>query len=113
VKGQGPTPPNLVLREQPLHRAIRLIPNDERKMLGRAGMLAHPYMLGPNGQSNGCVSFRDYPAFLNASLKGEVDSLACRALDSLVVVDHLEGEPASSAALGWLPNFIRKFFIPS
>ncbi len=23
-------------------------------------------MLGPNGDSNGCVSFRDYYAFLNA-----------------------------------------------
>jgi hypothetical protein len=35
-------------------------------MFGRDGLLAHPYMLGPNGQSNGCVSFSDYPAFLDA-----------------------------------------------
>jgi hypothetical protein len=50
-------------------------------MFGRDGMLAHSYMLGPNGQSNGCVSFKDYPAFLRAYLKGEVDRL--------VVVPHL------------------------
>src|SRR5436190_12970779 len=110
VKGRGPTPPNvyrLVLREQLFHgvRAIRLVPVDESKMRGRAGMLAHPYMLGPNGQSNGCVSFRDYPAFLNAFLRGEVDSL--------VVVDRREAEPSSSAGLRWLPDFIRKLFTPS
>jgi len=80
TKGQGPTPPNvynLALRERLFHgvRAIRLIPVDDHKMFGRDGMLAHSYMLGPSGQSNGCVSFRNYPAFLNAFLKGEVDRL--------------------------------------
>jgi Protein of unknown function (DUF2778) len=35
-------------------------------------VLAHTYMLGPNGQSNGCVSFSNYPEFLNAFRKGEV-----------------------------------------
>ena len=69
VRMRGPTPPNvydLTLRAQPFHgvRAIRLNPVDDGKMFGRAGMLAHTYMLGPNGQSNGCVSFRDYPKFL-------------------------------------------------
>ncbi len=110
VKGRGPTPPNvyrLVLREQLFHgvRAIRLVPVNEQKMFGRAGMLAHPYMLGRNGQSNGCVSFQDYPAFLNAFLKGEVDSL--------VVVEHLERNPIANAGLGWLPDFIRKLLTPS
>jgi hypothetical protein len=86
TKGQGPTPPNvynLALRERLFHgvRAIRLIPVDDHKMFGRDGILAHSYMLGPNGQSNGCVSFHNYPAFLNAFLKGEVDRL--------VVVEHL------------------------
>ncbi len=109
-KRWGPTPPNvyrLVLREQLFHgvRAIRLVPVDERKMFGRAGMLAHSYMLGPDGRSNGCVSFQDYPAFLNAFLRGEVDRL--------VVVDHLEGQPTANAGLGWLPDFIRKFLTPS
>ena len=80
VRMRGPTPPNiyeLTLREQPFHgvRAIRLNPVDDGKMFGRDGMLAHTYMLGPNGQSNGCVSFRDYQKFLDAYLRGEVDRL--------------------------------------
>jgi hypothetical protein len=81
VRMRGPTPPNvydLTLRAEIFHgvRAIRLNPIDQGKMFGRAGMLAHTYMLGPNGQSNGCVSFRDYPKFLQAFLSGEVDRLA-------------------------------------
>jgi hypothetical protein len=77
---RGPTPPNvyaLTLREKLFHgvRAIRLTPIDESKMHGRDGMLAHTYMLGPNGQSNGCVSFRDYQAFLRAFLRGEITRL--------------------------------------
>lgn len=80
VRMRGPTPPNvynLTLREELFHgvRAIRLNPVDDDKMFGRTGMLAHTYMLGPNGQSNGCVSFRDYPKFLQAFLSGEVDRL--------------------------------------
>ena len=77
---RGPTPPNiynLQLREQPFHgvRALRLIPVDDQKTLGRTGLLAHSFMLGPNGQSNGCVSFRDYDAFLHAYTKHQVKRL--------------------------------------
>ena len=80
LRMRGPTPPNvydLTLRARPFHgvRAIRLNPVDDDKMFGRAGMLAHTYMLGPNGQSNGCVSFKDYQKFLNAYLRGDVDRL--------------------------------------
>ena len=80
VRMLGPTPPNvydLTLRAQPFHgvQAIRLNPLDDDQMFGRAGMLAHNYMLGPNGQSNGCVSFRDYQKFLNAYLRGDIDRL--------------------------------------
>jgi hypothetical protein len=80
TKMRGPTPPNiydLSLREQLFHgvRAIRLTPVDEDKMFGRAGMLAHTYMLGPDGDSNGCVSFKDYEVFLQAYLRGDVDRL--------------------------------------
>jgi hypothetical protein len=39
---------------------------------GRAGLLTHSYLLGPNGQSNGCVSFKDYDAFLRAYKDGKV-----------------------------------------
>jgi hypothetical protein len=42
---------------------------------GRSGLLAHTYMLGPNGDSNGCVSFRDYDAFLQAYRNGKVKRL--------------------------------------
>jgi len=94
VRMRGPTPPNvyeLTLREQPFHgvRAIRLNPADDGKMFGRDGMLAHTYMLGPNGQSNGCVSFRDYQKFLNAYLRGEIDRL--------VVVANLGTKPSLTA----------------
>ena len=80
VKMHGATPPNvyeLTLREALFHgvRAIRLNPVDEGRMYGRAGILAHTYMLGPNGQSNGCVSFKDYNKFLQAFLRGEVDRM--------------------------------------
>jgi hypothetical protein len=80
VRMRGPTPPNvyeLTMREELFHgvRAIRLNPVDNKKMFGRDGMLAHTYMLGPNGQSNGCVSFKNYDKFLQAFLKGEVDRL--------------------------------------
>ena len=100
TKMQGPTPPNvynLTLRERFFHgvRAVRLVPTDDGKMFGRDGILAHSYMLGPSGQSNGCVSFRNYPAFLNAFLKGEVKRL--------VVVEHLAtttGAKASPASGG-------------
>jgi Protein of unknown function (DUF2778) len=93
-KNKGPTPPNvydLVLRSEPFHgvRAIRLNPVGEGNMFGRDGMLAHTYMLGPSGQSFGCVSFRDYHAFLQAFLEGEVNRL--------VVVPHL-GASVSRAA---------------
>jgi hypothetical protein len=96
AKMRGPTPPNvyaLTLREQLFHgvRAIRLTPVDERKMFGRDGMLAHTYMLGPNGQSNGCVSFRNYDAFLQAFLDGEVNRM--------VVVPRLDAKTRTALSL--------------
>lgn len=77
----GATPPNvydLQLREELFHgvRALRLIPQDERKLFGRAGLLAHTFMLGPNGDSNGCVSIRNYDAFLQAYLDHKIKRLA-------------------------------------
>lgn len=80
IRRRGVTPPNtydLSLREHLFHgvRAIRLTPVDDDKMFGRDGMLAHTYMLGPDGDSNGCVSFKDYSVFLQAYLKGDIDRL--------------------------------------
>ena len=80
AKNRGVTPPDvydLQLREAPFHgvRALRLIPVDEAKVFGRSGLLAHSFMLGPNGDSNGCVSFRNYDAFLQAYLNHEIKRL--------------------------------------
>jgi hypothetical protein len=80
VRMRGATPPNLyelTPREQLFHgvEALRLNPIGGGTY-GRAGLLAHTYMLGPNGDSNGCVSFRDYDAFLRAYKNGEVKRLA-------------------------------------
>jgi hypothetical protein len=77
VKGRGPTPPNvynLRMREALFHgvAAIRMLPENEKMMFGRDGILTHSYLRGPSGQSAGCVSFRDYPRFLKAFQRGEV-----------------------------------------
>ena len=80
VKDRGSTPPHvyeLALREGLFHgvQAIRLKPVGGGTMFGRDGILAHPYIMSSNGQSNGCVAFKDYPYFLHAYLSGEVDRL--------------------------------------
>jgi hypothetical protein len=81
-KDRGATPPHLydlTMREGLFHgvQALRLNPiGGENSIFGRAGLLAHPYMLGPTGDSNGCVSFKDYDAFLQAFQNGKVKRLA-------------------------------------
>ena len=78
---RGATPPGtyaLTEREALFHgvRAIRLNPvGGPAAIHGRVGLLAHTYMLGPSGASNGCVSFRDYNRFLQSYLRGEVQRL--------------------------------------
>ena len=77
---RGATPPNvydLQPREQLFHgvRALRLNPTGGTTY-GRAGLLAHTFMLGPRGDSNGCVVFRNYQAFLAAYESGQVKRLA-------------------------------------
>jgi len=93
-KSKGVTPPNvyaLSLRTPLFHgvQAIRLTPVGDGKMYGRDGMLAHTYMLGPNGQSNGCVSFKDYPRFLQAFLDGKVKRM--------IVMTDTNAQPARVA----------------
>ena len=81
VRMRGATPPGTYVlseREQLFHgvRAIRLTPvGGAEAVYGRVGLLAHTFMLGPNGASNGCVSFRDYNRFLTAYLNGEIRQL--------------------------------------
>ena len=75
-RNQGATPPHLYslsLREELFHgvQALRLTPvGGSASIFGRDGILAHSYMLGPNGDSNGCVSFKNYDAFLQAFRAG-------------------------------------------
>jgi hypothetical protein len=84
----GATPPNvydLKPRERLFHGvpALRMTPVGESDTLGRSGLLVHSYMLGPNGDSNGCVSIREYDRFLQAYRSGVVKRL--------VVVPSLNG----------------------
>jgi hypothetical protein len=82
VRMHGATPPHvydLEPREALFHGvpALRLKPvGGEEAIFGRSGLLAHTYMLGPNGDSNGCVSFKDYYAFLNAYRNQGIKRLA-------------------------------------
>jgi hypothetical protein len=82
VRMHGATPPHiyeLTPREALFHGvpALRMNPiGGEDAIFGRSGLLAHTYMLGPNGDSNGCVSFRDYDAFLNAYRNQGIKRLA-------------------------------------
>jgi hypothetical protein len=76
----GATPPNvydLKPREKLFHgvAALRMTPVGENEMHGRTGLLVHSYLLGPNGDSNGCVSIKDYDRFLAAYRNGEVKRL--------------------------------------
>ena len=89
----GATPPavyELKPREQLFHgvQALRMQPV-EGSALGRTGLLVHSYMLGPDGDSNGCVSIRDYDRFLAAYQKGDFRRLA--------VVTNLAGPARQSS----------------
>jgi hypothetical protein len=81
IRMQGATPPHvydLKLRESLFHgvQALRLLPvGGNENIFRRDGILAHTYMLGPNGDSNGCVSFKNYDAFLRAFRNDEIKQL--------------------------------------
>ncbi|HYI30947.1 MAG TPA: tlde1 domain-containing protein [Bradyrhizobium sp.] len=85
VRMQGVTPPHiydLKPREALFHGvpALRLTPiGGQDKIFNRDGLLAHTYMLGSGGDSNGCISFKDYYAFLDAYRKGGIRRIAVLA----------------------------------
>jgi Protein of unknown function (DUF2778) len=54
---------------------VRMIPTEGSDVSGRSGLLVHSFMLGPKGDSNGCVSIRDYDRFLKAYNDGEINRL--------------------------------------
>jgi hypothetical protein len=89
----GATPPatyELKPREKLFHgvRALRMTPVDGTSALGRVGLLTHSFMLGPRGDSNGCVSIKFYDRFLKAYDDGEINRL--------VVVPNLKGATSVS-----------------
>lgn len=105
VRMHGPTPPHvydLVPREALFHgvEALRLIPvGGEGAIFGRTGLLAHTYLLGPNGDSNGCVSFKDYDAFLRAYKNGRVKRMVVVAsLDDPQLDLRMVDRPPAKAA---------------
>jgi hypothetical protein len=94
ARNAGSTPPavyDLRPREKLFHgvRALRMVPADGSDTLGRAGLLVHSFMLGPEGDSNGCVSIRDYVRFRKAYDDGDINRL--------VVVPTLTAAPATAA----------------
>jgi len=81
VPNLGATPPavySLKPRESIFHgvAAIRMTPADGSDIFGRSGLLVHSYMLGPNGDSNGCISVREYDRFLKAFNDGQFNHIA-------------------------------------
>jgi hypothetical protein len=80
VRMAGATPPatyELKPREKLFHgvAAVRLLPVEGSDISGRSGLLVHSFMLGPKGDSNGCISIRDYDRFLKAYNDGEFSRL--------------------------------------
>jgi len=101
-KNLGVTPPNLYavsFREKLFHgvRALRMTPVGSGNMYGRDGILAHSYMLGEDGQSNGCVSVRDYDRFLKAYESGEFNQIiVMRSVDERAPAQVASMQPGSS-----------------
>jgi hypothetical protein len=80
VPNLGATPPavyDLKPREKEFHgvQALRMTPADGNDIFGRSGLLTHSFMLGPKGDSNGCVSIKDYDRFLKAFSDGQFNRL--------------------------------------
>ncbi|WP_426440801.1 DUF2778 domain-containing protein [Bradyrhizobium genosp. P] len=81
ARNAGATPPGVYEmkpREKLFHGvpALRMTPVDGSETFGRVGLLVHPYMLGPNGDSNGCISVKNYDRFLQAYRSGVIRRIA-------------------------------------
>lgn len=81
ARNAGATPPGIYEmkpREKLFHGvpALRMTPIEGSDTFGRVGLLVHPYMLGPNGDSNGCISVKNYDRFLQAYRNGTVKRIA-------------------------------------
>ncbi|MFB9264136.1 DUF2778 domain-containing protein [Bradyrhizobium erythrophlei] len=96
TRNAGATPPGIYdmkPREKLFHGvpALRMTPVDGSDTFGRVGLLVHSYMLGPNGDSNGCISVKHYDKFLQAYRSGTVKRIA-------VVVSIQDVQSASTRA---------------
>ena len=81
ARNAGATPPGIYEmkpREKLFHGvpALRMTPVDGSDTFGRVGLLVHSYMLGPNGDSNGCISVKHYDKFLAAYRSGTIKRIA-------------------------------------
>ncbi|MBR0693901.1 DUF2778 domain-containing protein [Bradyrhizobium lablabi] len=81
TRNAGATPPGIYEmkpREKLFHGvpALRMTPVDGSDTFGRVGLLVHSYMLGPNGDSNGCISVKNYDRFLQAYRNGLIKRIA-------------------------------------
>jgi hypothetical protein len=81
VPNLGATPPamySLRPREKEFHgvAALRMTPAEGSDIGGRSGLLVHSFMLGPGGDSNGCISVKDYDRFLKAFNDGAFNRVA-------------------------------------
>jgi hypothetical protein len=81
ARNAGATPPGVYEmkpREKLFHGvpALRMTPVDGSDTFGRVGLLVHSYMLGPNGDSNGCISVKNYDRFLQAYRSGMIRRIA-------------------------------------
>lgn len=93
VKMKGATPPgtfHLTMREKLFHgvEALRMTPVDGIAPRNRTGLLTHSYLLGPNGNSHGCVAFKNYKPFLQAFKRGEINRM--------IVVEYMGDVPKQS-----------------
>lgn len=93
VKMKGATPPgtfHLTMREKRFHgvEALRMTPIDGVAPKNRTGLLTHSYLLGPNGNSHGCVAFKNYQPFLKAFKRGEINRM--------IVVEYMGDVPKQS-----------------
>lgn len=96
ARNAGATPPGtyeMKPREKLFHGvpALRMTPVDGSDTFGRVGLLVHSYMLGPNGDSNGCISVKHYDKFLQAYRSGMIRRIA-------VVISIKDVQAASTRA---------------
>jgi len=100
IRMAGATPPatyDLKPREKEFHgvQALRMLPVEGSDVFGRSGLLAHTFMLGPGGDSNGCISIRNYDRFLKAYTDGEITRVV--VVPSLSATTVASRRPASQS----------------